>query len=81
MEGKDRISLTFDIQNLDSDDRISSLANTLSGMCFKSVQFDFGKLKLSQYHTADKLEDYHFNDADFRNSSNVSEGLDEDIDF
>ena len=81
LEGKDRISLTFDIQNLDSDDRISSLANTLSGMCFKSVQFDFGKLKPSQYHTADKLEDYHFNDADFRNSSNVSEGLDEDIDF
>lgn len=81
LEGKDRISLTFDIQNLDSDDRISSLANTLSGMCFKSVQFDFGKLKPSQYHTADRLEDYRFNEADFRNLSNVSEGLDEDIDF
>lgn len=80
LEGKDRISLTFDIQNLDTDNRISSLAHTLSGMHFMSVQFDFGKIKPSQYHIADKLENYHFNSADFKFRPDVTEGQDSDID-
>lgn len=81
LEGKDRISLTFGIENLDSGDRISALARTLAQEYFKSVQFDFGKLRQNQYHVADRLEKYQFNKASFAASSNVSEASDEDINF
>ena len=81
LEGKDRISLTFGIENLDSADRISALARTLAHEYFKSVQFDFGKLRQSQYHVADRLEKYQFNKASFAANSAVSEASDEDINF
>lgn len=76
IRGKDLITLSFDIENLDHEDRVGALAKTLSKMYFKKVYFDFDKLRRTQYHIAEELDNHAF----YRSNPNthITTGEDED---